>query len=116
MKTRFQADADLKQTIVSATLRREPSIDFRTAAGASLSGRNDAEVLAIAAADNRLLVSHDHRTMPSQFAEFVMKSRSAGVVIVSQRLPAAVVVEELIAIWTYYTAEEWLNRIAYLPL
>ena len=31
MKIRFQADADLNQIIVLATVRREPSIDFQTA-------------------------------------------------------------------------------------
>jgi len=28
MKVRFQADADLNQIIVQATLRREPAIEF----------------------------------------------------------------------------------------
>lgn len=31
MRVRFQADADLNQTIVLALLRREPVIDFQTA-------------------------------------------------------------------------------------
>ena len=31
MKTRFQADADLNQIIVTATIRRVIDIDFRTA-------------------------------------------------------------------------------------
>src|SRR5437867_5393384 len=49
MKVRFQADADLNQIIVKATLRREPSIDFQTAQAANLPGLGDQEVLAIAA-------------------------------------------------------------------
>jgi hypothetical protein len=31
MKVRFQADADLSQIILLATIRREPVIDFQTA-------------------------------------------------------------------------------------
>jgi hypothetical protein len=31
MKVRFQADADLNQIILLATIRREPAIDFQTA-------------------------------------------------------------------------------------
>lgn len=38
MKIRFQADADLNQIIVKATLRREPGIDFQTAHAAGLEG------------------------------------------------------------------------------
>jgi hypothetical protein len=56
MKVRFQADADLKHAIVRATLRREPTIDFRSAASADLAGRDDMEVLAIAAREGRVLV------------------------------------------------------------
>lgn len=80
MKVRFQADADLKHAIVNATLRREPTLDFQTAAAADLAGRDDSEVLAIAARDGRVLVSHDHRTMPSHFGEFTSKNASPGVV------------------------------------
>ena len=56
MKIRFQADADLNQIIVLATVRREPSIDFQTAGAAGLAARNDEEVLEVAARDGRLLV------------------------------------------------------------
>ena len=45
MKIRFQADGNLNQIIVLATVRREPSIDFRTAGAAGLAARNDQEVL-----------------------------------------------------------------------
>ena len=47
MRIRFQADADLNQVILLATLRREPTIDFQTAAAAGLAHRRDREVLAI---------------------------------------------------------------------
>jgi len=41
MKIRFQADADLNQIILLATVRREPSIDFQTAEAAGLAHRRD---------------------------------------------------------------------------
>lgn len=116
MKVRFQADADLKHAIVNATMRREPAIDFQTAAAADLAGRDDSEVLAIAARDGRVLVSHDHRTMPSHFGEFTSNNASPGVVIASQRLPISVVVEELLLMWSASDSDEWVNRIAHLPL
>ncbi len=33
MRIRYQADADLNQKIVTATIRLEPSVDFRTGQG-----------------------------------------------------------------------------------
>jgi len=45
LSIRFQADNDLKSIIVTATLRREPSIDFQTAQAAGLDRLDDELVL-----------------------------------------------------------------------
>ena len=116
MKPRFQADADLNQIIVRAALRREPSIDFQTAHAANLEGLDDTKVLELAADEGRVLVTHDRRTMPRHFADFIPSRISAGVVIISQKLPISQAVEDLVLIWTATEAEEWFNRILVLPL
>ena len=41
MKLKFQADADLRDPIVSGVKRREPMIDFKTANEAQLEGVPD---------------------------------------------------------------------------
>ena len=116
MTIRFQADADLKHSIVVAMLRREPKVDFQTANSANLEGLEDPEVLAIAANENRILVSHDKRTMPQHFAEFIQNQDSPGVVIVPQKLSVSDAIEELLLIWHASTPDEWKNRISHLPL
>jgi predicted nuclease of predicted toxin-antitoxin system len=73
---RFQADADLNQVIVAALLRRSSAVDSRSAANPSLKGLSDLEVLALAAAEMRILVTHDYKTMPRHFAEFVRSRES----------------------------------------
>jgi len=113
---RYQADADLNQAIVTGVLRREPTIDFQTAFAAGLEGVKDPEVLAITAQQERILVSHDRKTMPSKFASFIVSNQSSGVIIVSRKLPTEVIIEELLLIWAASSAEEWINRIAKLPL
>ena len=116
MKVRFQADADFNEIITRAVLRREAAIDFQSAMAASLPGRPDPEVLAIAAAAERVLITHDRKTMPIHFAEFITSQRSAGLLIVPQRLAIARAVEDLVLIWSATEAEEWVNRIYSLPL
>jgi hypothetical protein len=116
MKVRFQADADLHQMIVTALVRREPGVDFQTATAAGLGGLLDPQVLERAATEGRVLVSHDQSTMPQYFAAFTQNQPSAGLLIVPQHLSYAVVIEELLLIWAASEAEEWINRIAYLPL
>src|SRR2546422_206938 len=108
MKIRFQADADLNQKIVKATLRREPTIGFQTAHAANLSGLPDPEVLKLTAEDGRILVSHNQTTMPTHFAEFINSEKSPGLIISPQHLPIASVVESLILIWAIDEAEEWV--------
>lgn len=116
MKIRFQADADLNQIILLATVRREPLIDFQTAGAAGLASRTDREVLEIAARGGRLLVTHDQKTMPRHFAQFIATATSPGMVVIPQHLSIATVVEDLRMIWSVTEAEEWINRVSYLPL
>jgi hypothetical protein len=116
MRIRFQADADLNQTIVAAVLRRLPEADFRMATDARLAGLHDLDVLAIAAREGRVLVTSDRQTMPKFFGEFINNTESPGVIVARQRLAVGAVLEDLALIWTAFQAEEWTNRIVYLPL
>lgn len=116
MPIRFQADADLNQIIVSAVVRRVPTIDFRTATAAGPAGIKDEDGLAVAARDGRILVSHDHATMPRHFGEFIRSHRSPGLIVVPQHLPLGEVVDDLILIWAATLSEEWTDRIAFLPI
>lgn len=116
MTVRFQADADLNHNILLAVRRIEPAIDFQDATLAHLVGLSDPEVLAQCADDGRVLISHDSRTMPHHFADFLGSRDSWGVLIVSQRLPILQVAEEIVMIWSLTEPEEWVNRIRYLPL
>ena len=106
MPIRFQADADLNQVIVSAAVRRVPAIDFRTTTSAGLAGLKDQDVLAVAARDGRILVTHDQATMPRHFREFLRSQRSPGVIVVPQHLPLRDAADDLILIWTATNAEE----------
>jgi predicted nuclease of predicted toxin-antitoxin system len=106
MILRFQADADLNQIILHAVVRRAPALDFQTAAAAGLAGVRDPEVLALAARDGRVLVTHDQKTMPKHFAAFIATTTSPGVLIIPQRLPIATAVDDLLLIWSTMDAED----------
>ena len=114
---RFLADADLNEGIVAGCLRREPEMDFLSANDAALEGMPDAEVLALAAAQDRILVSHDFQTMPRHFGNFLQADNSSpGVLLVPQGLSVGEAIEELMLIWTASDAPEWQNRILRIPL
>jgi hypothetical protein len=54
--------------------------------------------------------------MPRHFGEFVQAQRSPGLLVVPQHLLPRHVVDDLILIWAATEPEEWLNRIAFLPI
>jgi Domain of unknown function (DUF5615) len=116
MRPLFQADADLNTQIVFGLRRRQPAIDFQTAQGGDVIGEHDAEVLAIAALSGRILVSHDRKTMPGHFAQFIKRQASPGVILVRQRLDIGAAIDDLVLIWSVTEAEEWRNRLGFLPV
>lgn len=61
-------------------------------------------------------MTHDQKTMPRHFAEFIATEPSAGLLVIPQHLAVAVAVEDLLLVWSATEAEEWINRISFLPL
>ena len=116
MRPRFQADADFNQKIVAGLRRREPAIDIQSAREGGVIGMPDPNVLALAASENRVLVSHDRQTMPGHFRRFVETQASPGLVILSQELDVGPAIEELLLVWTASEAKEWRNAVIFLPL
>jgi Domain of unknown function (DUF5615) len=116
MRVKFLADANFSRRIIKGLRRREPLVDFQTAEEASLSGKPDYEVLAIATSQNRVLVTHDRKTMPDAFGAFATQRQSSGVLIVPQSLPVVVAIEELLLVWGASEAEDWINMISPVPL
>ena len=113
---RFLADADFNHAVVKGCRRHEPAMDFLSANEAELEGVRDSDVLALAAEQNRILVTHDRQTMPWHFAEFLMSGRTCpGVFLVSQHAPIGKVIDALVLIWAASDPEEWKNRIINIP-
>ncbi len=116
MRPRFIAEENLNGKIVSGVFRREPAVDIWTAKTAGILGIADPAVLAVAARENRILVSHDRETMPSYFRAFVARNASPGLVIVSQTVEIRQVIEDIVLLWASSEASEWRNQIVFLPL
>jgi len=116
MKIRFLADVNLSAAIVEAVLRLEASIDFQTQRIAGLDRKTDPEVLRIAAESGRLLVTHDRNTMPGHLRRFIIEQNSPGIIVIPQRMRVKFVAEDLHLMRAASDAEEWHNRVVYLPL
>ena len=117
MKIKYQADNDLDQRIIEALTRLVPASDFKTAPAAGFhTGTPDLMVLCHAAADNRVLVSHDLKTMPRHFGEFIQQYDSPGVIIIRQE----VTIRDA-ALWLQFfleagTPQDFINTIRIVSL
>jgi hypothetical protein len=54
--------------------------------------------------------------MPAHFARFMSDARSPGVILLREAIPISTAIEELVLIWNASEAEEWVNRIVWIPL
>lgn len=54
--------------------------------------------------------------MPGHFREFIRSQSSPGLIVVPQSLSIREVADTLILIRTATAADEWTNRIVYLPI
>jgi hypothetical protein len=106
----------LDYAIVQGVRRREPTIDFKSTNEAGLEGLLDPEVLELAALEDRVLVSHDKRTMPVHFAaraRFGM--RSPGALLALPRASVGEIIEAILIVWSVYVEWELADQIYYLP-
>jgi hypothetical protein len=114
VKPRFLGDVNFNKGIVTGVVRRLPLVDFEVADNLDLRGQDDYKVLQIAAEASRIMVTHDCRTMPTHFAEFLEGHSSPGVILVPQNISIGTAVEKLIYVWEEFDHESWTNQIAYL--
>jgi hypothetical protein len=114
MKIRFLGDENLDQAIIDGLCRREPSVDFMTARAACIGGLPDEQVLAIAADQQRVLVTHDQSTMGGAFGAFLKTHQSSGVIIIPSNMGIGIAVEQLLLVWSVENLEDWTNRFVYL--
>jgi hypothetical protein len=116
VKVRFLADANFNQKIVAGLLLREPAIDFALPQVMIPERMKDPDVLDLAHFSGRVVVSHDVATMPRWFENCVEERSCAGLILVPGKVPTRDAIEDLLLIWHLTEAEEWRNRMEWLPL
>jgi hypothetical protein len=98
-RPRFLADHDFNEHIVRGAERLEPGIEFLRAREAGLEEWPDADILAYAAAEGWIVLSHDVNTMSAVAAARLEAGQPMnGLFLVHQRSPIAAVISDLILI------------------
>jgi hypothetical protein len=114
---RLLIDEDFNQRILRGLKRLQPGLDHALVQDAGLEGAADPLVLARAAELNRVLVTHDLKTMPKHaYARVQTGQAMAGVIAVPKRLSIGMAVEELHLIVECCEPSEFIDRVLFLPL
>jgi hypothetical protein len=114
---RSLTDQDFDHDALRALFRRIPALDVVTAFEMGMSEATDPELLAWAAKEGRIIITHDRKTMPNHAAHLMVAGKNiAGLIIVPRRIPLRQVVDDLELMIACSEADEWINVIRYLPL
>lgn len=111
------ADADFNEDVIRGMRRNEPGIDFLTGSDGGTRGLLDRQVLELAAAADRVVVSHDRNTMIAEFYRFLADGHSSpGLITVEQALDEGDAIEDLLLICAATSAEELRDQIIWVPI
>ena len=111
------ADENFNGNIVRGLFRRQPTLDLVRLQDVGLSGVEDPEVLAWAAREGRVLLTHDVSTMTRYAYERVQAGQPMpGIFEISRALPIGRAIEDILLLVQCSLAGEWEGQIQYLPL
>lgn len=114
---RLLADENLNNNIVRALQMREPGIDIVRVQDVGLTGHDDPTILAWAAREHRVVVTHDAATMTRYAYERVAASQPMpGIVAVTVGAQLATVIDDLLLLATASQPGEWEGQVLYVPL
>lgn len=114
---RLASDEDFNNRIVRGLLRRQPDLDILRAQDAGLAGKSDEDVLAWAASEGRILITHDVTTMRQTAYDRVAAGLPMpGVFEVSQDVSIGRALDEILLLVLCSDQDEWQGQVRFLPL
>ncbi len=114
---RLLSDENFNADIVRELLLCRPDLDLNRVQDVELEGADDPTILAWAATNNRIVLTHDRATMPDfAYARVVARQSMPGVFVVHDRMAVGQAVEELVLMEACSDQGEWAGLVVYLPL
>ncbi len=115
---RLLADENFDNDILRGVQRANPDLDILRVQDTEVYQADDPIVLAWAAEDGRILLTHDKKTIPYYANERVAAGLSMpGVIeVLKQQMSLGQAIEELLIFIGASDPSEYENRVIYLPL
>ena len=114
---RLLADENFNGDILRGLLLRQPDFNVLRVQDAGLAGADDPSILAWAAENDRIVLTHDRATMADYAYRRVTAGKSMpGIFVLNDRLPVGQAIEELWLMVACSEQAEWSGLVVYLPL
>jgi hypothetical protein len=111
------SDENFDGDILRGLYRRRPSLEIVRAQDVGLSATPDSDVLAWAAVEGRILLTHDRDTMPNFAYDRVRAGQTMpGVFLVSDLMPVGQAIDEILLAIECLTPEECRDFVRFFPL
>jgi len=114
---KFLTDEDYNNIILSGVLLRLPEMDVMRVQDVGLMNVHDSIVLAWAAQENRIVLTHDVTTLLDEAYQRVAEGLPMpGVMVSPQLLPVAPIINDLVFLAENSADDEWDNEVVFLPI
>ncbi|MBM3832499.1 MAG: hypothetical protein FJ403_04345 [Verrucomicrobia bacterium] len=114
---RILFDENIDRRIIGGLRRRISGLDSLTVQEAGLRRRLDVEILAFAASEERVVITHDVNTLIKDAKERISAELpTLGVFIVPAQMPIGAAIEELHFALAASNPEDFYGTLTYVPL
>jgi hypothetical protein len=114
---RLLIDENFNHRILRGLLVRLPELDYIVAQNTELRGAKDPLLLDWAAELNRILVTHDIKTVPKYAYERVSAGQPMpGIIVVPETLDIGEAIEQLVMVVECSEQSELANQVMHVPL
>jgi Domain of unknown function (DUF5615) len=114
---RLLSDENFNGDIVRGLFLLQPNLDLLRVQDVGLREIDDPEILAWAAASDRIVLTHDRATMPNFAYERLLRNEQmSGLFVINDRMPIRQAIDELLLLNDCSQQSEWKGIVLYLPL
>ncbi len=111
------SDENFNGDIVRGLFFRQPNLDLVRVQDVGLQEVDDPSILAWAADNDRIILTHDRATMPEfAYERLVKEEPMIGLFVINDRMPIRQAIDELSLLIDCTEQAEWKGIVLYLPL
>ena len=114
---RLLSDENFNGDILRGLFLRQPDLDLLRVQDVGLTQIDDPTILAWAAENDRIILTHDRATMPDfAYQRLVKKEVMTGLFVINDRTSVRRIIDELLVVINCSEQAEWQGIVLYLPL